>query len=124
MNSLCLRTISSLRVSVSLGVVVIEGSFAAAEAPRCEMNVQRERRISREVYGTWRHGGKDAQDCVGCQECQSKSKTGHSSSAPACALHAFLVTVHQLNLSILVSVLLLGFLTPNRFHRRMVEALV
>ena len=31
--------------------------------------------------------------CLGCQECQSKSKTGHASSAPACDLYAFLVTV-------------------------------
>jgi hypothetical protein len=31
--------------------------------------------------------------CLGCQECQSKSKTGHLSSAPACDLYAFLVTV-------------------------------
>src|SRR6266851_2506870 len=61
--------------------------------------------------------------CLGCQECQSRSKTGHSSSAPACDLYAFLVTVQEMNLSILVSVLLLGFLALHRFHRRMVEAL-
>src|SRR6266849_10886190 len=31
--------------------------------------------------------------CLGCQECQSKSKTGNASSASACDLYAFLVTV-------------------------------
>jgi hypothetical protein len=42
---------------------------------------------------------------------------------PACALYAFLITVQQLNLAILVSVLLLEFLAPYRFPRRMVEAM-
>jgi len=29
--------------------------------------------------------------CLGCQDCQPKSNTGHSSSAPACDLYGFLV---------------------------------
>lgn len=61
--------------------------------------------------------------CLGRQECQSKSKTDHSSSAPACDLYAFLVP-QSMNLSILVSVLMLGFLAIVSFYRRMVEALV
>ena len=39
-----------------------------------------------------------------------KIKCGHSRSAPACDLYAFLVTVQSSKLSILVSVLLLGVL--------------
>jgi hypothetical protein len=61
--------------------------------------------------------------CLGCQECQSKSKTGHSSSAPACDLYAFLVKVQSMNVSTIVTVLLLGFLALYRFHPPKVEAL-
>ncbi len=48
---------------------------------------------------------------------------GHWNSAPTCDLYGFLVAVKLMNLSNLVSVVLLGFQALYRFLRRMVEAL-